>query len=118
MDNLIAAGDMPVTIGIFIAPGHVGASIPEQLARLHGEQSGARLWRSLDELADTNEFQEFVHKEFPRQAAPLEGAWQRRDVLKLLGASLGGNSSMLDKPALPPILSWSPMKLRTNWWAN
>jgi len=28
MDNLIAAGDMPITIGIFIQPGHVGDSLP------------------------------------------------------------------------------------------
>lgn len=29
MDNLIAAGDMPITIGIFIEPGHRGDTIPE-----------------------------------------------------------------------------------------
>lgn len=28
MDNLIAAGDMPITIGIFIQPGHVGDELP------------------------------------------------------------------------------------------
>lgn len=29
MDNLIAAGDMPVTIGIFIEPGHKGDKLPK-----------------------------------------------------------------------------------------
>jgi len=29
MDNLIAAGEMPVTIGIFIEPGHRGDTLPE-----------------------------------------------------------------------------------------
>ena len=29
MDNLIAAGDMPVTIGIMIMPGHIGDTIPQ-----------------------------------------------------------------------------------------
>lgn len=35
LDNLIAAGDMPVTIGVFIDPGHVGDKLP-------GDQPG---WR-------------------------------------------------------------------------
>ncbi|GIX00183.1 MAG: esterase [Pirellulaceae bacterium] len=30
MDNLIHAGDMPITIGIFIDPGHVGDDLPEE----------------------------------------------------------------------------------------
>ena len=55
--------------------------------RLKGEK-GKAYWRSLDELAETTEFQEFLHKEFPRQAAPIEGSLHRRDFLKLLGASL------------------------------
>ena len=37
------------------------------------DQKGQAYWRSLEELADTPEFGEFVAKEFPRQAAPLEG---------------------------------------------
>ncbi len=55
--------------------------------RLKG-QNGKQYWRSLDELAETEEFQSFLHEEFPRQAAPLEGTWKRRDFMKLLGASL------------------------------
>ncbi len=49
---------------------------------------GRAFWQSLDELADTAEFQAFMGKEFPRQAVPLENALDRRDFLKLLGASL------------------------------
>ena len=41
-------------------------------------QKGKAFWRSLDELADTQEFQDFLHEEFPRQAAPLEGSFQRK----------------------------------------
>ncbi|MEX2536143.1 MAG: TAT-variant-translocated molybdopterin oxidoreductase [Trueperaceae bacterium] len=62
-------------------------NISEIRERLNGA-SGKAYWRSLDELADTEEFREFLHQEFPRQAAPLEGSFQRRDFLKLLGASL------------------------------
>lgn len=29
MDNLIAAGDMPITVGIFIEPGHKGSELPK-----------------------------------------------------------------------------------------
>jgi MoCo/4Fe-4S cofactor protein with predicted Tat translocation signal len=62
-------------------------NISDIRARLEGK-SGKAYWRSLDELADTAEFRDFLEQEFPRQAAPLEGSFQRRDFLKLLGASL------------------------------
>ena len=68
--------------------------------RLAGKE-GATYWRSLDELADTYEFQEYLRKEFPRQAAPLENGVDRRDFLKLLGASmaLAGLSACARPPA-------------------
>jgi len=58
--------------------------IREKLANNNGKE----YWQGLEELADTEEFQEFLHQEFPRQAAPLVGSFERRDFLKLLGASL------------------------------
>lgn len=61
----------------------IGA-IRERLAGAQGET----FWRSLDEVEGTPAFQEFMRKEFPRQAAPLEGSLDRRDFLKLLGASM------------------------------
>ncbi len=51
-------------------------------------QKGQAYWRSLEELAETPEFEEFLVKEFPRQAAPLESSLDRRGFIKLLGASL------------------------------
>src|SRR5690554_731762 len=56
-------------------------------ARLANKE-GPAFWRSLDEIAETDEFQVFLEREFPRQAAPLESGIQRRDFLKLLGASM------------------------------
>ncbi len=50
--------------------------------------SGPQYWRSLDELADTPEFQEFLHREFPEGAADLNDAAGRRDFIKVMGASL------------------------------
>ncbi len=51
-------------------------------------QNGQAYWRSLEELADTEEFQHFMSKEFPNHVAPLEHTVDRRDFIKLLGASL------------------------------
>ncbi|MCS6927498.1 MAG: TAT-variant-translocated molybdopterin oxidoreductase, partial [Candidatus Binatia bacterium] len=55
-------------------------------ARLAGAR-GRHYWRSLEELAETEEFQELLHREFPRQAAVLD-AVSRRRFLQLMGASL------------------------------
>ena len=46
-------------------------------------------WRSLEELAGSEGFEELLHNEFPRQAGPLQSGINRRDWLKLAGASLG-----------------------------
>lgn len=44
-------------------------------------------WRSLDELADTQEFREFMHREFPAGASEMLDSNDRRDFLKIMGAS-------------------------------
>jgi MoCo/4Fe-4S cofactor protein with predicted Tat translocation signal len=54
--------------------------------RLNG-LTGESYWRSLEELAGTEAFQELLHREFPRQAAMLD-AVSRRDFLRFMGASL------------------------------
>lgn len=46
-----------------------------------------KFWRSLNELAETEDFEKLVEQEFPRQASLL-GSLKRRDFLKVLGASL------------------------------
>src|SRR5882762_159695 len=45
-------------------------------------------WRSLDELADSPIFEEFVRREFPQQAEEWNDPVERRTFLKLMGASL------------------------------
>ncbi|HVF90673.1 MAG TPA: TAT-variant-translocated molybdopterin oxidoreductase, partial [Blastocatellia bacterium] len=50
--------------------------------------SGKEFWRSLEELADTDEFQELLHREFPQQASEFTDPVGRRRFLKLMGASL------------------------------
>src|SRR4029453_4981045 len=51
--------------------------------------SGGRLyWRSLGELADTPDFREYLHREFPEQASEWNDPKGRRNFLKLMSASL------------------------------
>ncbi len=56
-------------------------------ARL-AEKQGKEYWRSLDELAATEEFEEYLHREFPRQAGEWDDPVGRRRFLKIMGASL------------------------------
>jgi molybdopterin-containing oxidoreductase family iron-sulfur binding subunit len=52
------------------------------------EKSGKQYWRTLEELADDPHFTDLVHREFPRHASEWDDAVDRRDFLKLMGASL------------------------------
>ncbi|MGD9764436.1 MAG: TAT-variant-translocated molybdopterin oxidoreductase [Candidatus Binatia bacterium] len=61
--------------------------LPALRARLEG-QTGKQYWRSLDELADSPDFRNFLNAEFPEQAPHLLDPVGRRTVLKLMGASL------------------------------
>ncbi|MCF7803671.1 MAG: TAT-variant-translocated molybdopterin oxidoreductase [Candidatus Marinimicrobia bacterium] len=45
-------------------------------------------WRSLNELAETDEFQEFLHREFPEGASELNSDMSRRKFMSLMGASM------------------------------
>ncbi|HET6900389.1 MAG TPA: TAT-variant-translocated molybdopterin oxidoreductase, partial [Vicinamibacteria bacterium] len=55
--------------------------------RLDGTQ-GRTYWKSLEELAGTPEFLDFLHREFPSQASELTDPKGRREFLTLMGASL------------------------------
>ena len=49
--------------------------------------NGRHYWRSLDELADTPEFKDWLHREFPQGASEMEDGHSRRQFLKLMSAS-------------------------------
>jgi molybdopterin-containing oxidoreductase family iron-sulfur binding subunit len=49
---------------------------------------GREYWRSLEALAETPEFKEFLHREFPQNASEWLDPVGRRGFLKLMGASL------------------------------
>src|SRR5712692_6801649 len=52
------------------------------------KKNGPEFWRSLEELAGTTEFQEMLHREFPKGASEWLDAVSRRGFLKLMGASM------------------------------
>jgi MoCo/4Fe-4S cofactor protein with predicted Tat translocation signal len=56
-------------------------------ARLENTR-GREYWRSLEALAETAEFKEFLHREFPHNASEWLDPVGRRSFLKLMGASL------------------------------
>src|SRR5882672_11484338 len=49
--------------------------------------TGRRYWRSLDEVADTPEFKEWLHREFPQGASDELDGPNRRHFLKIMAAS-------------------------------
>ena len=56
--------------------------------KLNGKLTGKDYWRSLDQLADTPEFKEFLHREFPEGASEMRDSVNRRTFLSLMGASI------------------------------
>ncbi len=50
-------------------------------------QTGPKYWRSLDDLADTPEFRQWVEREFPAGASELTDPVTRRSFVKLMSAS-------------------------------
>jgi MoCo/4Fe-4S cofactor protein with predicted Tat translocation signal len=69
-------------------------------AKLHGTR-GRTYWRSLEDLAGTPEFNEFLHREFPQNASEWLDPVGRRGFLKLMGASmaLAGVSACTRQPS-------------------
>src|SRR5438445_2443674 len=68
---------------------------------------GPEYWRSLEELAGSPDFQEMLHREFPKGASEWLDAVSRRGFLKLMGASLAmaGMTACTTQP-LEPIVPY------------
>jgi MoCo/4Fe-4S cofactor protein with predicted Tat translocation signal len=69
-------------------------------SRLAGSE-GRLYWRSLGELSDSDQFREYLHREFPEQASQWNDPKGRREFLKLMSASLAlaGVSACTKQPA-------------------
>jgi molybdopterin-containing oxidoreductase family iron-sulfur binding subunit len=84
-------------------------TVPMTLVQIRQElkgQKGKRYWRSVDELADTAEFQAAVEREFPHSAQEWVDPVSRRGFMKLMGASLAlaglaGCTKQPDEPIYP-----------------
>ena len=57
------------------------------MSSIKGKLAGRDYWRSLDELADTEEFREFLYREFPAGATDMVDSADRRQFLRIMGAS-------------------------------
>ena len=83
-----------------------GQPVPMTLEAVRRELKGVkgkRYWRSIDELADTAEFQAAVEREFPSAAQEWVDPVSRRGFMKLMGASmalagLAGCTKQPDEP--------------------
>jgi MoCo/4Fe-4S cofactor protein with predicted Tat translocation signal len=51
-------------------------------------QGGKNYWRSVEEFAETPEFEDFVKGEFPLEAENWDNSVSRRNFIKVMGASL------------------------------
>ena len=73
------------------------SALGERLEKSQGKQ----YWRTLDELANTEAFQQLMRQEFPQQADVWPDSFSRRQFLSLMGASLAlaGLSGCSIKPA-------------------
>ncbi len=91
-NKVAPASDAPMTL----------AQVREELKGVKGK----RYWRSIDELADTAEFQAAVEREFPSAAQEWVDPVSRRGFLKLMGASMAlagvaGCTKQPDEPIYP-----------------
>ena len=66
----------------------LGAGELAELRRKLDGSSGPQYWRSLEELAGTEEFERYLHREFPEQASEWHDPVGRRRFLQVMGASL------------------------------
>src|SRR6266568_3864818 len=77
----------------FIPLSSIGASSASRLdlAAIRQRLAGARgrqYWQSLEELAETEAFQEYLEREFPNQAPRDMAPLGRREFFRLMGATL------------------------------
>ena len=75
-------------------------------ARVAGT-TGPEFWRSLEELAGSEEFREMMHREFPKGASEWLDGVSRRGFMKLMGASLAmAGMTACTKQPLEPIVPY------------
>jgi molybdopterin-containing oxidoreductase family iron-sulfur binding subunit len=71
-----------------ILNGKSNSAAQSSIVNIKAAKTGKEYWRSLEELAETPEFQSFLHREFPENADEWNDPKGRRTFIKLMGASL------------------------------
>ena len=96
------------------------AAVRQKLVNLKGK----KYWRSIDELADTPEFQQEVAREFPTAAQEWVDPVSRRGFMKIMGASmalagLAGCTKQPDEPIYPYVKAPEDLVLgKPNYFAT
>ena len=90
-----------------VCPGkHEKLDLATARARIE-KTKGPEFWRSLEELAGSDEFREMMHREFPKGASEWVDAVSRRGFMKLMGASLAmAGMTACTKQPLEPIVPY------------
>ncbi len=103
------------------------SAVPMSLAAVRQELKGVKgkkYWRSIDELADTPDFQAAVEREFPSSAQEWVDPVSRRGFMKLMGASmalagLAGCTKQPDEPIYPYVKAPEDLVLgKPNYFAT
>ena len=90
-----------------ICPGKRNKLDLEQVRERVAGTKGPEFWRSLEELAGNSEFQDMMHREFPKGASEWLDSIPRREFLKLMGASLAlAGMTACTKQPLEPIVPY------------
>jgi MoCo/4Fe-4S cofactor protein with predicted Tat translocation signal len=79
--------EMSTTMADTAATNDIALDYTALRARL-ASTSGPQYWRSLEELAGTQEIDALVHREFPSQAGEILDPVSRRGFMKVMGASM------------------------------
>ncbi|MGO9127356.1 MAG: TAT-variant-translocated molybdopterin oxidoreductase [Terriglobales bacterium] len=90
-----------------VCPGKKGTLDLDAVRARIAETKGPEFWRSLEELAGSAEWQEMMHREFPKGASEWLDSVSRRGFLKLMGASLAmAGMTACTKQPLEPIVPY------------
>lgn len=71
-----------------ILNGKSNSAAQSSIVNINAAKTGKQYWRSLEELAETPDFQAYLHREFPENASEWNDPKGRRTFIKLMGASL------------------------------
>src|SRR5262249_34741906 len=86
-----------------VCPGKKNKLDLETIRKAIAETKGPEYWRSLEELAGSEQFREMMHREFPKGASEWVDSVSRRGFLRLMGASmaLAGMTACTKQPMEP-----------------